>query len=156
MTDGTMSTSPPPTPDAAAFGADVARDLQRVRAATAKYRDIEAAYADGYPSRMPPCLDNPPHGGMGLHYSNRKLLDDRLDLEHPENLIYAPTPEGKPRLVGVEYIVPYSAWDRPEPPRIFGRPLKRADGLQLWYLHVWTWEPNVNGLFADWNPAVKC
>jgi len=28
--------------------------------------------------------------------------------------------------------------------------------LGIWYLHVWHWEPNPSGVFADWNPNVKC
>jgi hypothetical protein len=28
--------------------------------------------------------------------------------------------------------------------------------LGIWYLHVWIWEPNPSGLFADWNPSVTC
>jgi polyphosphate kinase len=39
---------------------------------------------------------------------------------------------------------------------LMGQALKRADRLGIWYLHVWTWEPSPSGLFADWNPRVKC
>ncbi|MGH7573390.1 MAG: hypothetical protein ACREMK_16340, partial [Gemmatimonadota bacterium] len=63
---------------------------------------------------------------------------------------------GKPKLVGVEYIVPLSQWEREQAPRIFDRALKRSEALKIWYLHVWAWEENSNGLFADWNPAVVC
>jgi hypothetical protein len=42
------------------------------------------------------------------------------------------------------------------PPAIFGRNLVRNESLQLWYLHVWAWKPNRAGLFADWNPDVRC
>lgn len=93
---------------------------------------------------------------MGLHYVNESLVDDALDVEHPEILVYAPTVGGKPKLVGVEYIVPLSQWESEEPPRIFDQPLKRSEELKIWYLHVWAWEENRNGLFADWNPAVTC
>ena len=93
---------------------------------------------------------------MGLHYVNKDLLDDHLDVEHPEILVYAPTSSGAPRLVGVEYIVPLSKWSAPEAPRIFGQELKRSEALKIWYLHVWSWEENEKGLFADWNPAVQC
>lgn len=93
---------------------------------------------------------------MGHHYVNRTLFDDRLDVEHPEILLYAPTPDGKLKLVAVEYIIPLAQWKREQAPRIFGQPLKRSEELKLWYLHVWVWEPNSAGLFADWNPVVKC
>ena len=93
---------------------------------------------------------------MGHHYVNRAFLDDKLDVERPEILVYAPG-EAKPKLAGVEYIIPYRVWDREkEAPEIFGQKLKRSDELNIWYLHVWAWEKNEAGLFADWNPAVHC
>ena len=135
----------------------VKRDLARVRAATAAFKDITAAQAVGYPTTQPQCIENPGVGGMGHHYVKRDLLDDKVDVEHPEILVYAPPTEGKPKLVGVEYIIPYRVWDREkEAPEIFGQKLKRSDELKIWYLHVWAWEKNENGLFADWNPAVHC
>jgi hypothetical protein len=141
---------------ASALTPGIERDLERVRAATIAYHDIAAAHAAGFPTTVPQCLANPPLGGMGHHYIDRRLLDDRLDVEHPEILVYAPTPDGGLKLVGVEYIVPLAQWNRARPPRIFGQALKRSEELKLWYLHVWAWEQNSNGLFADWNPAVKC
>jgi hypothetical protein len=131
-------------------------DLERVRAATTRFHDIAAAHAAGYPSTVPHCLENQPEGGMGLHYVHQSLLDDHLDVEHPEILVYAPTNRGAPKLVGVEYIVPLSQWNNQEAPQIFGQELKRSEALKIWYLHVWSWEENSNGLFADWNPAVRC
>jgi hypothetical protein len=142
---------------AASYDESVKSDLARVRDATADFHDVAAAHAVGYPTAMPQCLENQPHGGMGLHYMKRDLLDTSLDVEHPEILVYAPAKDGKPKLVGVEYIVPYSAWDREkQAPTIFGQNLKRSDELKIWYLHVWAWEPNEKGLFDDWNPAVTC
>ncbi len=146
-----------PARSSAAMDPDVARDLARVRAATSHFRDLAAAQAAGFPTATPPCLSDPSAGGMGHHYVNRSQVDDRLDVEHPEILLYAPNGNGKPRLVAVEYIIPYRILPREaEAPRIFGQALKRSDGLSLWYLHVWAWEENAAGLFADWNPAVKC
>jgi hypothetical protein len=103
------------------------------------------------------CLANPPEGGMGYHHQNASLLDDHLELERPEILVYERLPNGAYRLNGVEYIVPFSA--RPmdaAPPTIMGQKLKPAPSLRLWYLHVWVWLENPSGLFADWNPRVKC
>lgn len=142
-------------PDAATPG--VADDLARLRAATAGFRDIAAAHAAGYPTATPPCLANPPAGGMGHHYVNRAHVDGRLELERPEILLYAPDGSGKLKLVAVEYIIPYRILPaESEAPRIFGQPLRQSDQLKLWYLHVWAWEENPGGLFADWNPAVTC
>lgn len=135
----------------------VAGDLDRPRAATASFRDIGAAQAAGYPTATPPCLSDPALGGMGHHYVNRAHVDGRLDLEHPEILLYAPAANGKSKLVAVEYIIPYRILPRDaEAPSILGPALRRSDPLSLWYLHVWVWEENPAGLFADWNPKVTC
>ena len=93
---------------------------------------------------------------MGHHHQNADLLDDVLEIERPEILVYGTTAAGDYRLNGVEYVVPFSAWSEDEPPTILGQSLKRAPALGIWYLHVWIWEPNPSGLFADWNPAVRC
>jgi hypothetical protein len=131
-------------------------ELERIREATKGFHDITTAHAAGYPAGAPTCLENPPHGGMGHHYAHPELMDDELDVERPEILVYAPAKNGGLELAGVEYIVPYSVWPRQDAPRILGHDLKRSDQLQLWYLHVWVWKENSNGMFADWNPAVHC
>jgi hypothetical protein len=60
------------------------------------------------------------------------------------------------RLVGVEYVVPFGAWTAPEPPVLFGQHFHRNETFGLWALHVWVWQHNPSGLFADWNPRVTC
>jgi hypothetical protein len=59
-------------------------------------------------------------------------------------------------LNGVKFLVPISAWKSTEPPRIMGQALIKADSIGFWFLHVWTWKPSPSGLFAPWNPDVKC
>ncbi len=137
------------------FGDAVDRDVTRVRAATARFNSTEAAEAAGY-ARVSECVEHQPAGAMGYHFQNNALLDTTLDVDHPEVLVYERKPEGGFKLNGVEFLVPISAWTASEPPRIMGQALKRADRLGIWYLHVWTWEPSPSGLFADWNPRVKC
>ena len=132
------------------------QDLNRIREATRPFHDMEAAQRAGYPSMLPQCIENQPEGGMGHHYTHAGYMDDKLELEKPEILVYAPTRNAKPRFAGVEYVVPYSAWTKTEAPRILGQSLKRSDSLQIWYLHVWLWEANEKGIFADWNPSVSC
>ena len=39
---------------------------------------------------------------------------------------------------------------------LFGETFHRNDGAGLWVLHVWLWNHNPAGLFADWNPTVSC
>src|SRR5215204_3318741 len=137
------------------LGESVDRDVARVRAATARFTRIDEAVAAGYaPTAV--CVAHPQHGGMGFHYKNRALYDATLDPESPEILLYEKMPDGTFRLNGVEYIVPISAWTRNEPPATMGQRLTRSEELGVWYLHAWIWESSPLGLFADWNPRVKC
>lgn len=72
-------------------------------------------------------------------------------------LIYAPAADGAYRLVGVEYVVPFRLLpDTSKAPRLFGQELRPHSQYKYWYLHVWAWTKNKAGLFADWNPAIKC
>ena len=137
------------------FGEAVDRDVARVRAATARFTSTDAATAAGY-KQVTQCVEHQPDGAMGYHFQDNALLDTNLDVEHPEVLVYERKSDGTFKPNGVEFLVPISAWTATEPPRIMGQPLKRADGLGIWYLHVWTWEPSPSGLFADWNPRVTC
>jgi len=132
-------------------------DVARVRAATARFQSLDSAVAAGYSRNGGRCLAHAPHGAMGYHHINRSLLDDSIEVDRPEMLVYERLPDSTYRLNGVEYIVPFSA--RPptaEPPTVMGQPLKPAPGLEIWYRHVWVWLDNPSGLFADWNPIVKC
>jgi hypothetical protein len=133
----------------------VDHDVMKVREATAKFKTTEAAEAAGY-KRVTDCVEYKPHGAMGYHYQNNALLDTTLDLEHPEVLVYEKMADGSFQLNGVEFLVPISAWKSPEPPRIMGQALTKADSIGFWFLHVWTWKPSPTGLFAPWNPDVKC
>jgi hypothetical protein len=139
-----------------AFGEAVDRDVTAVRAATESFKVLDNAVAAGYDRNVSQCVQDPSQGGMGFHHKNAALRDGNLEVDRPEILLYARTPDGEYKLTGVEYVVPISAWSRGEPPTIMGQSLKRSDSLGIWYLHVWIWEPNPSGLFADWNPRVKC
>jgi hypothetical protein len=166
MLAGTLAgaaTAQPPATDAArppavfpsGLGDAIDRDVARVRTATEKFKSTGAAEAAGY-KRVTDCVEYQPHGAMGYHFQNNDLLDTTLDLDHPEVMVYERKPDGEFKLNGVEFLVPISAWTSAEPPKIMGQALKRADKLGIWYLHVWTWEASPSGLFADWNPRVKC
>jgi hypothetical protein len=137
------------------LGEAVDRDVAKIRAATERFDSPETAEAAGY-TRVTDCVEYQPHGAMGYHWQNNALLDTTLDVDHPEVLVYERMPGGGFKLNGVEFLVPIPAWTSKEPPRIMGQALKRADKLGIWYLHVWSWEPSPSGLFADWNPRVKC
>ena len=146
-----------PSSAAAPLDAQAMRDLARVRFATAAFQSLDSAVQAGYARKVARCIEHPPQGAMGYHHENAALVDSTLELEHPEILVYLPTASGEYKLRGVEYIVPYSAWPRSRPaPDILGRSLIPSDELKLWYLHVWVWEDNPAGMFASWNPAMKC
>ena len=137
------------------LGESVDRDIARARNATAQFKSVDKAIAAGYP-RKTECVANPPQGAMGYHFQNDSMLDTTLDVERPEVLVYEKLSDGTFKLNGVEYLVPISAWKNSEAPAIMGQKLKKAERLGIWYLHVWIWEPSPSGVFADWNPRVKC
>jgi hypothetical protein len=137
------------------YGEAVDRDIMTIRNATVQFKTTEAAQAAGY-KQVTGCVQHQPAGAMGYHFQNNSLLDATLDLEHPEVLVYEKMPDGTFQLNGVEFLVPISAWKSPEPPRIMGQDLTKVDSIGFWFLHVWTWKPDPSGLFAPWNPDVKC
>jgi hypothetical protein len=94
---------------------------------------------------------------MGVHFGNTALFDGSLDPLHPEVLTYEPGVDGDFSLVGVEFVVPYTAVPKTgTPPELFGQKFSQNDVFQLWGLHVWTHRSNPSGLFAPWNPRVHC
>ena len=144
---------------------DVGPELAQVRAATARFHDFGAAQAAGYgPLHM--CTDHEGGlGAMGEHYVNGTAVGDtEFDLSQPEVLVYEPTPNGRMRLVAVEFVVFAEPWDDlySDPPRLFGRDLALVEapnryGVPSFYqIHVWLWRTNPSGTFCDWNPKVSC
>lgn len=143
-------------PSADGYGTEVQEGLKLARASTAKFVELDSAVAAGYAHEVHDCL-SAAAGGMGFHHMNRSYMDTKLDVEHPEILLYERLKSGKYSLNGVEYIVPYRVWPKDSiPPSIMGQSLRRADELNLWYLHMWIWKYNPSGLFANWNPTVHC
>jgi len=168
----TPPTTPTPTTDAAtatdmtdmsdmAPMADVtmaSADRAAAQLATAAFQDVGAAEAAGYASTLDTlgCFQDPTQGGMGLHYLDQSLMDATVDIAHPEALVYELAADGTiAGLVAHEYIVPIEAWTSAEPPTLFGVDFHHHPTLPLWVLHTWIWKDNVNGVFADWNPAVR-
>jgi hypothetical protein len=137
------------------FGDAVDRDVKKVRAATDAFHSVDRAQAAGYKQETE-CVEKPPEGGMGYHFTRHELRDATLEVDKPEVLVYEKRADGSFKLNGVEYIVPIDAWKNSEPPTIMGQTMKRFDRAGIWYLHVWIWEQSPSGIFADWNPRVKC
>jgi hypothetical protein len=134
-----------------------------VRLATRDFHDVGAAIGAGYTSAGS-CVSGPQEGAMGIHYPNGALVGDGvLDPLRPEILIYEQR-GGRLRLLGVEFLVLAQQWDagNAAPPVLMGQHFHYVGspnryGLPPFYeLHVWAWQDNANGMFADWNPAVSC
>ena len=126
--------------------------------ATAAFQDVDAAEAAGYVSSLDTlgCFQDPAHGGMGVHYIDESLLDATVDIARPEALVYELDGNGAiTGLVAHEYIVPVDAWTETSPPNLVGVDFHRHPTLPLWVLHTWIWKDNTDGVFADWNPAVR-
>lgn len=107
-------------------------DLEAVRTATERFRDVNVALAEGYiqdPSGM--CttaeMEGRPasDGAMGIHYLRPDLLGisgppnprvtgsgTHTDFRSPAVLIYEPQADGSMELVAVENLVFISAWEQ--------------------------------------------
>ena len=164
-----LAASPPPTPDAV---------VAEVRRATARYLDIANARADGYvqASGM-----EARHGYHFVQPSAqaRALATGTLELASPPVLLYVER-DGVWQLAGVEYALPSvpassplpaSAWHRHEASchyRDFREiaaassrecPARHPDSGEIfvaWHptlatAHVWAWDPNPEGPFAETN-----
>ena len=130
------------------------RSLAIARAATAQYHDIKVAAEDGF-VQVSPCVAVPGLGAMGFHFSNfARAGNPNLDVAEPETLLYIPDEDGEMRLVAVEYI----RFGPPIPPApmLFGQEFEYNPFLGAYTLHVWIWRNNPSGMFADFNPKLRC
>ena len=158
--------------------------LAAVRQATAPFHDVDVAIRAGYAAPAGGHCESSAAGAMGVHSVNAALMQTpALIPEQPEVLLYLPSGSGNYRLVGVEYVQTLllrntqtgqvAPWFSPGPwpaeyvivnptPSLFGQSFQgpmagHVPGMPWHYdLHVWTWAPNPNGMFAQWNPALGC
>ena len=154
------------------FTAPLHDTTQAIAAGFTLFKAPPATAVDG-------CISDETVGGMGYHYINKggsNLGDDLVDLLDPEFLVYAPDKgpsnngDVRRRLAAVEYFLPFTAkWPGPDDPSF-----KRAPTLhdfptmsQLpdvpftatarfggWMFHIWVWENNPGGMFANFNTSV--
>ena len=163
------STQPAITPALARSAGDIVpitegAQLAQLRQVTAHFQSIDAAKEAGYSAQITPCWAHHSAGGMGYHFGNTNLFDATVDLLAPETVIYEPEAGGHMRLVGMEYIVPLAAWeaaghdldDPTDVPQLLGQNFTRHSFLPIFKLHIWLWQKNPSGTFADWNPKVSC
>jgi len=134
------------------------QQLAALQALFAKYHDLQKALEHGY-EFVGPCVSDPKLGGMGDHYSRSANNDfGRGDgthsLERPQYLLYAPQKDGSRRLAALDYTVPYEKWQGNRAPEFFGIPFTRNDGFGVWMFHIWIFQHNPVGIFADFNPNV--
>jgi hypothetical protein len=173
-----------PSRDLGDLGPEVLADLAQVRQVTARFHDLDAAFAAGYtvwspdPFALNATCPSSAEGNMGYHRVNVSLRggaadpaagDATIDPLRPEMLLYEKRPDGNVHLVGVEYLVFTAAWERENgagaaPPEVFGKPLLPSthtfpgnpNPIPHYELHVWIWTSNPLGMFYPWNPTVSC
>jgi len=139
--------------------------LKKVRDATERFQNVEAAEADGYELQFG-CVSGDSAGAMGLHYVNGNLVNKgEVNVKYPQIVIYESTADGRLRLIGADYLVLAEGWDKNHPgapPELMGQLFHLFDapnrfGLPAFYtLHVWAWKDNPNGAFVNWHPNVSC
>ena len=135
----------------------VRADIARLRDATRPFQNLDAAVAAGYPRDVKDCIVHEHHGAMGYHHLNRNYLERNISVEHPQFLLYERSAQGDYRLNGVEFVIPFRFWPRDTVAPVFiGQTMKPEDNFKYWYLHVWAWKDNPQGIFSDWHPSVYC
>ena len=128
-------------------------ELQQVKAATAKYQNINNAFADNYGKDPIVVMPN-----MGYHFLKVELVSPVFDMKKPAILVYNKKNNGKFELVAVEYAVPMSSLPPHVAPEGFTGNDDEWDENTLntgwWTLHAWVWENNPDGVFKPMNPLV--
>jgi len=122
--------------------AAVVADLDTIRAANERFRDVNVALAEGYVPAPGDVCESAEHmglparlGAMGVHFFRPDLLgitgtEPRVngtgihtDFLQPAILLYEPQADGSLELVGVENLVFRAAWEAAgfsSPPRFMG------------------------------------
>jgi hypothetical protein len=140
--------------------------IKIVRENTERFQSVKEAENEGYALQFG-CVSGDSSGAMGLHYVNRYLVNQGIiDAKRPQIVIYEPTPSGRPKLTGADYLVLVDQWNsdpkHTSPPELGGQLFHLFDapnrfGLPPFYsLHVWAWKDNPNGAFVNWHPNVSC
>lgn len=135
--------------------------LRQLRNLLAEYEQVEAATAAGF-MQFGECMESP-QGAQGIHFTHDgRIGDTSLNWLEPELLMYETRPDGSFRLIGVEYLVFQAAWHEAgnaAAPTLLGREFYLNTTLlnePFYALHVWAWQYNPLGLFANWNPLITC
>jgi hypothetical protein len=156
--------------------------LQQLARQLEPFKNVSYAISQGYVQGSP-CETHPTLGAMGHHYVNPRLLgitapvNGRVNgtgtytgVNPPAILLYVPDGQGGLKLAGIELLVFAAAWDaaNSHPPMYRGRafnymtdnpntPQDEAHNFMPHYdLHIWLFDHNPSGLYAQWNPALSC
>lgn len=156
--------------------------LQELARQLEPFKSVAYARSQGY-IQGSACEAHPTLGAMGHHYVSPRLLgltapvNGRVNgtgtytgVEPPAILLYIPDGQGELKLAGIELLVFAEAWhaQNKQPPKYRGReynymadnpatPQDEAHGFMPHYdLHIWLYEHNPSGLYAQWNPALRC
>ena len=153
----------------ATAGASTAGQVRAARAASREFTRPAAAKKAGFglvrDVNGVACIAMRNMGAMGVHYADGALIDGRIQLRHPEAMVYRFTVNGHLKLAAAEYLVTRQAWRAHHPtgrPRLFGHrfnltPNGNRFGLPAFFsLHAWIWYGNPAGRFQMWNPRVHC
>jgi hypothetical protein len=142
--------------------------VRKVFDSTKKYKHFEAVTAKEGWDLVTTCVSGNETGAMGIHIVNSKrTATGKIDPAAPAALIYEPQANGDLVLVGVEFIHDAATWTKlnpggPATPSVDGHLMNLVDapnryGLPAFYeMHVWAFEENPKGAFADWNTHVTC
>jgi hypothetical protein len=151
--------------------------LDAVRQGAEKYRDINAAIADGY-VQTTGVVPN-----MGAHFNNPdRIRDGAFDPSEPEILIYKRGKDGNWELTGTSFVLPRQLVGDDHPDGFAGALdnwhvhyalcLGRTSGDRTasetecakrggtfiesygWMIHAWVFDENPMGVFSMWNPNV--
>lgn len=158
------------------------QSLQQLARELEPFKDVNYALQQGY-VRGSPCEQHPTLGAMGHHYVNPRLLGitsqpgqrvngngTYIGTNPPPILLYIPDSNGGLRLAGIELLVFAEAWHQKhkQPPKFRGREFEymaddpatsrdEAHNFAPHYdLHIWLFDHNPSGLYAQWNPALSC
>ena len=157
-------------PFAAPATAGSGGQVAAARGATGDFTRPAAAKAAGYgllkDAHGIACISMKGMGGMGVHFANGSLVaDGKIQVRHPEALVYRFTVNGHLRLAALEYLVLRKDWRATHStgrPSLFGHrfnltPAGNRFGLPAYFsLHAWVWDHNPAGQFQMWNPRVHC
>lgn len=131
--------------------------VDKVRAATERFADVNVAVSEGYGPI--PCVSGGSGGSMGIHYVNGAYLtedDNALDIGKPEAVMYEPQADGTMVLVGVEYIT-FAGPAAMEGHLFHYNGSPNRYGLDPFYaFHVWAHRDNPAGPFVNMNKDVSC